>query len=122
MDNSFPVDDSWAHLVHGLVIWADLGHVLVARDLDVHGHFHWDSHWDVNILVFWDAYIFLFDDSVRDDFLAVHWDWDGFVVVARLLDNDWNLVVDAAVNSTAALVASFNCFIEILIWPWNHLC
>lgn len=92
--------------MHGLVSWAYLGHLLVARDLDVHWDLYWDSNWDVDILVFWDVHVFLLDDVVRDNFLAVNWDWDGFVVVAIFLDDDGNLVVDGAVDSAAALLAS----------------
>ena len=91
-----------------LVVWADLGHLLVAWHLDVDWNLHWYSHWDVDVLVFWDAHILLLDHVVRDDFLAVDWHWDGLVVVARFLDDDWDLLVDVAVDSTAALVASSN--------------
>lgn len=91
-----------------LVVWADLGHLLVAWHLDVDWHLYWHSNWDMDVLIFWDAHILLLDHVVRDHFLAVDWHWDGLVVVARFLDNNWDLLVDIAVDSAAALVASIN--------------
>ena len=101
LDHSLPMDNPWALSVCGLVPWTYLGHLLVAWHLDVHWDFNGYLDWDVHVLVFWDKHFLFLDHVEWDDFFLVDWVSDWLVIVTRLLHDDWDFLVDTAVDSAA---------------------
>ena len=124
VDNSLPVDNSWALLAHSLVSWANLRHFSVAWNLDVHWHLYWNSNWDVHVFVFWDENFFFLDHVIWNDFLSVHWVRNWLVIETWLLHDHWDLSVDASIESTTLLTSLHISLINFLwysntFWKWE---
>ena len=85
---------------------ADLGDLLVARNLNVEGNLDWDFNWDVNVLVFGDVDFFFTDNIIWNLLLSINWDWNWLIIVAWLLNNDWNFFVDITIDTSSVDVAS----------------